>query len=87
MAYSPRELSVLAYANGFTLWHYRSADSASAITGQDYFAGAADMLRDGDLILANHAISGGGTGASLMRVSASPRGTPKAVTLGGGKAG
>src|SRR5512132_456361 len=29
MAYSPHDLSVLAYANGFTLWHYTTTDSAA----------------------------------------------------------
>ena len=33
MAYATRNLSVLAYANGFTLWHYESADGAAALAG------------------------------------------------------
>ncbi len=31
MAYDPKRLSVLAYANGFTLWHYLTNDSATAV--------------------------------------------------------
>ena len=35
MAFAIRNLSVLAYANGFTLWHYKSGkDSLDAISGQ-----------------------------------------------------
>lgn len=53
MAYSPKNLSVLAYANGFTLWHYTTTDAADAVDTVDYFNSAADMLRVGDMILAN----------------------------------
>ena len=53
MAYNPRNLSVLAYANGFTLWHYTSADDFAAVTSPGYFNTAADMLRQGDEIRCN----------------------------------
>lgn len=53
MAYDPTNLSALAYANGFTLWHYRTADAAGAVDDSGYFNGAANMLRAGDFILAN----------------------------------
>lgn len=53
MAFKARELSVLAYANGFTLWHYASADPlADVVVTPGYFDTASDMLRAGDLILA-----------------------------------
>lgn len=55
MAYNPRNLSVLAYANGFTLWHYASPDAVTSVGGAGYFNAAADMLRAGDMILANAA--------------------------------
>ena len=45
------DLSVLAYANSFTLWHYKTVDSA--ITGAGYFNAAVDMMNVGDLIIAN----------------------------------
>jgi len=53
MPFASRELSVLAYANGFTLWHYRSADPLSALTAPDgrYFAAADEVLRPGDQII------------------------------------
>lgn len=51
MAYISSDLSVLAYANNFTLWHYVTTDDA--VTGGGYFNKAADMLRVNDLIIAN----------------------------------
>lgn len=53
MAYRPSNLSVLAYANGFTLWHYTTTDTAETADSSGYFNDAADMLRVGDMILAN----------------------------------
>ncbi|MGE5515321.1 MAG: hypothetical protein ACM31D_05815 [Bacteroidota bacterium] len=53
MAYQSKDLSVLAYANGFTLWHYGTADAAATVDSTGYFNAAADMLRAGDIIIAN----------------------------------
>jgi len=50
MAYQPNDLSVLAYANNFTLWHYTTKDAN--VTSDGYFDKAADMLRVNDLIIA-----------------------------------
>jgi hypothetical protein len=49
MSFEPRDLSVLAYANGFTHWHYRTRDPLATLGG-DYFAAAAELLRAGDQI-------------------------------------
>lgn len=51
MAYSSKNLSVLAYANGFTLWHYTTHDAAHEMVARPYFDPASDMLRAGDMIL------------------------------------
>lgn len=51
MSYKSDNLSVLAYANNFTLWHYTTADTA--VTGAGYFNSAASMLRVNDLIITN----------------------------------
>jgi hypothetical protein len=52
MAFTIRNLSVLAYANGFTLWHYKSGkDRLDAVSGGNYLADASDMLTGGDLIM------------------------------------
>lgn len=53
MAFAARELSVLAYANGFTLWHYRTA--ADDLLAPGYFDSAQELLREGDQIIANAA--------------------------------
>lgn len=53
MSFASKDLSVLAYANGFTLWHYTTPDAATAVDTVGYFNRAADMLRTGDMILAN----------------------------------
>ncbi|MFM9843544.1 MAG: hypothetical protein ACKVOI_11305 [Dongiaceae bacterium] len=60
MAFNSRDLSVLAYANGFTLWHYRTADGAEDLMAEPqpgaatpYFAGADELLREGDQIVVN----------------------------------
>ena len=52
MAFSIRDLSVLAYSNGFTLWHYKISSGTlpdAAIPG--FFDPAADMLSSGDMVL------------------------------------
>lgn len=49
MAFNPSDLSVLAYANNFTLWHYTTPDNA--VTGSDYFNNASDMMRENDLVI------------------------------------
>lgn len=51
MAFQSKDLSVLAYANGFTLWHYASADTAATIAASGYFDRAAEMINAGDLMI------------------------------------
>jgi hypothetical protein len=52
MAFAIRNLSVLAYANGFTLCHYKSGkDRLDAVGGSNYLADASDMLTAGDLVM------------------------------------
>lgn len=53
MAYNSKDLSVLAYANGFTLWHYTTIDPAIDVDTSGYFNDATDMVRVGDMVLAN----------------------------------
>lgn len=58
MAYASKDLSVLAYANGFTLWHFTTADVGTDVDTSGYFNDASDMLRVGDIIVANTDTSG-----------------------------
>ncbi|MGH6917856.1 MAG: hypothetical protein ACREJ0_09140 [Geminicoccaceae bacterium] len=73
MAYAPNNLSALAYANGFTLWHYKTPDPAIEVDTAGYFNGAASMLRAGDFIMAN--ANTGGTVQSGMFIVKSNTGT------------
>ncbi len=68
MAFQTKDLSVLAYANGFTLWHYTTADPAGALTKArpGYFDPANAMLRAGDIILANARADGRPSAAMLL---------------------
>ena len=68
MAYMKKDLSVLAYANGFTDWHYVTDDDLVAVTGKGYFNEANTMLRAGDVIsvVCN---SGGGISAAIVLVT------------------
>ncbi len=52
MAFTLRNLSVLAYANGFTLWHYKAEnDNFRTASMAGYFADAADLLSAGDMVM------------------------------------
>ncbi len=59
MAFSMRDLSVLAYANGFTLWHYKAGKSLQgAVAEPGYFNPAAEMLATGDMMMVSAADGG-----------------------------
>jgi hypothetical protein len=68
MAFLVRNLSVLAYANGFTLWHYKAGqDEIAAVAKPEFFASAGDMLAAGDLMMIS-----GAEGARIMSVGTGP---------------
>jgi hypothetical protein len=49
---SIRSMSVLAYAQGFTLWHYKAGAAGLTDTiGKGFFDTASDMLAVGDMVL------------------------------------
>lgn len=53
MAVNLRNLSVLAYANGFTHWHYKTGqDTLREIMAPGYFNPGEDMFAVGDVIIA-----------------------------------
>lgn len=56
MAYSSSGLSAISYANGFTLWHYRTDDLVAEVDNAGYFNTASKMLRPGDFMLVNTGI-------------------------------
>jgi hypothetical protein len=51
MAFTLRNLSVLAYAQGFTLWHYKAEDELDAVGHTGFFDSAADMVSAGDMMM------------------------------------
>ena len=71
MAYDSHNLSALSYANGFTLWHYRTNDKPDLVLSSEcgnpdctgYFSPACDLLRRGDQITVSF---GGGPEPDLM---------------------
>ncbi len=77
MSLNASNLSVLAYANNFTLWHYTTVDSA--VTGGGYFNTASDMLRVNDLIIANY--NTGATAATKFYIVTSNSGGVVGITL------
>ncbi len=77
MSYIASDLSVLAYANNFTLWHYTTVDAA--VTGGGYFNSAASMLRVGDLIVVN--IDTDGTPSTKFYIVTGNTGTAVTITV------
>lgn len=61
MSFQNKNMSVIAYANGFTLWHYATGnDTIADITASNYFAPAASMINNGDIVIVSGA-DGAGT--------------------------
>ena len=58
MTYDARQMSALTYANGFTLWHYRTDDGFEEVVGEGYFDDAHNLVRDGDIVIC--AVDAGG---------------------------
>ena len=54
MAFQNKNLSVIAYANGFTLWHYASNnETVSTISATGYFNDVKTLMNIGDVIIIN----------------------------------
>ena len=70
MAYRSKDLSALAYANGFTLWHYRTGDLAAEVDNNGYFNAAGRMLRVGDFILLNAGADAATNGVLVVSANA-----------------
>ena len=52
MSFKIRNISVLAYAQGFTLWHHKAgADTLTEVSHLGYFDDARDLLAAGDMIM------------------------------------
>ncbi|MBQ8294118.1 MAG: hypothetical protein IJX89_01905 [Alphaproteobacteria bacterium] len=53
MAFQNKNLSVIAYANGFTLWHYSASETLSTIAANGYFNDVKTLMNIGDIIIIN----------------------------------
>jgi len=54
--FAVRNFSILAYANGFTLWHYKAGKAQiNDVMATGFFNDAADMLSVGDLVMVSAA--------------------------------
>jgi hypothetical protein len=77
MAFAIRNLSVLAYANGFTLWHYRAGkDQLAQVEKLGFFADAADMLAEGDMMMVSAS-----DGGRILSIAAGTKGSVATARL------
>lgn len=55
MSFKNKDMSVIAYANGFTLWHYKTNEDTvkQLIDNSKYFAKLYTLINSGDIIIAN----------------------------------
>lgn len=53
MAFQNKNLSVIAYANGFTLWHYTANEAMTTISASAYFDSVKTLMNTGDIIIIN----------------------------------
>ncbi len=53
MAFQNKNLSVIAYANGFTLWHYAAAETMTTISASGYFNDVKTLMNTGDIVIIN----------------------------------
>ena len=58
MSFSARNLSVLAYANGFTSWHYKAKDGLDEVLTPGFFDLSSDMLTPGDYLIVSNQTGG-----------------------------
>ncbi len=53
MAFQNKNLSVIAYANGFTLWHYSAKETLATISATGYFNDVKTLMNIGDVVIIN----------------------------------
>ena len=47
MSFQNKNLSVIAYANGFTLWHYSATETLATIAANGYFNNVKTLMNIG----------------------------------------
>jgi hypothetical protein len=53
MAFQNKNLSVIAYANGFTMWHYVGSEALATISASGFFDSVSSLMNAGDIIIVN----------------------------------
>lgn len=55
MSFKNKDMSVIAYANGFTLWHYKTNEDTTKqlIDNSKYFVTLYTLMNAGDIVIAN----------------------------------
>ena len=53
MAFQNKNLSVIAYANGFTLWQYAANETLATIATAGYFNNVKTLMNVGDIVIVN----------------------------------
>ena len=53
MAFQNKNLSVISYANGFTLWHYAANESLKEISASGFFNPINSLMNKGDIVIVN----------------------------------
>jgi hypothetical protein len=77
MAFAIRNLSVLAYANGFTLWHYKAGtDRLDDVAASNFFAEASGDVVAGDLVMVSAA-----DGARILVLAPAQAGVVETASL------
>lgn len=51
MAFENKRLTVIGYANGFTMWHYSASEPMDEIEGKNYFGAIWTLAALGDLFI------------------------------------
>lgn len=54
MAFENKELSFIAYANGFACWHYKANEPIENVLADGYFYEARHLCNTGDVIYITH---------------------------------
>lgn len=66
MAFQNKNLSVIAYANGFTLWHYAADETLTTLTASGYFNSVKTLMNTGDIVIIN-----GSDNTSIKKITVS----------------
>lgn len=67
----PRDLSCATFANGWTMWHYRTSDHLRKVLEPDYFMEVSYLLSVGDFICVNTSWGAVDIGGTILMVTKS----------------